>query len=450
MTIGEGSFSSVYRARQKILDRWVAVKVLHERDAARRIELLNEARNQARMSVACIPAVYDAFIKGQQLFIVMEWVKGASLQSLLESGIPEESDRRVLCASIVAALAGLHQLGFAHRDVKPANILVTPESGVYLVDFGFSKKVGEGAQSIVGLVKGTPAYMAPELWQGGGGVDFMKSDLYSLGKVLRELAPGAEWEPLIEPLLSARQTDRPASAGELLERIRPLPAVRATPLWKAAIVRMSSIQLSQRLLQASKQLLFARRTEEAYWLLAECLQEDPDNPEALRLIDSFPDLSKEKRRKRLGFAAAGSLLFLAALAASFHFGRQAGRDSRFFVAGGREAAAGQLLLPSHSGSRKSRGVPARFTELRGGGSRLNGMLFLEGMDACGKVLLDTRNPVAPARSDEGGKGFPLEPGEHILACVDGRGNTVYRERITMLPFQRKIVRIPAAFPGKGT
>ena len=161
MTIGEGSFSSVYRARQKILDRWVAVKVLHERDAARRIELLNEARNQARMSVACIPTVYDAFIKGQQLFIVMEWVKGASLQSLLEAGIPEESDRRVLCASVVAALAGLHNSGFAHRDVKPANILVTPESGVYLVDFGFSKQVGEGGQSIVGVVKGHSGLHGP-------------------------------------------------------------------------------------------------------------------------------------------------------------------------------------------------------------------------------------------------------------------------------------------------
>ena len=153
---------------------------------------------------------------------------------------------------------------------------------------------------------------------------------------------------------------------------------------------------------------------------------------------------------------AASLLFLAALAAAFHFGRQAGRDGRFAVPGGNvkgsENASRQLLLPSHSGARKSGAVPARFTELRGGGGRLAGWLFLEGMEACANVLLDARNPADRALSGAGGQGFPLEPGEHILTCADGRGNPVYRERISMLPFQRKIVRIrpvPPVLPGKG-
>jgi predicted Ser/Thr protein kinase len=453
MTIGEGSFSSVYRARQKILDRWVAVKILHEKDGARRIELLNEARNQARMSLPCIPTVYDAFIRGQQLFIVMEWVKGASLQSLLEAGIPEQTDRRALCASIIAALAGLHKLGFAHRDIKPANILVTPESGVYLVDFGFSRQAGEGGQSIVGVVKGTPAYMAPEVWQGGGNVDFMKSDLFALGKVLQELEPGSEWESLIRPLLSHRPDDRPVSAVELWESARLIPAARTTPDWKAAIVHLSSGLLSQRLLQAAKQLLFARRREEAYWLLAECLQEDPDSVEALRLIDSFPDLSKEKKRKRWIAALAACLLFLVALTAAFHFGRRAGQDIRIAV-GGSGAGSRQLLLPSHtqgngaSRARASALGPVRFTELRGGGNRLSGILFVEGAELCGRVRLDARDLADMNPSRRGKEGLPLEPGEHFLDCADSLGNPVHREKFGLLPFQRKTVRLRSASAAK--
>jgi len=111
----------------------------------------------------------------------MEWIKGASLQSLLEKGIPGQSDRAALAASIVAALAGLHTLGFAHRDIKPANILVTPDAGIFLVDFGFSKKVGEGDRSVIGMVKGTPAYMAPEIWQGRGNVRFHESGSVRIG-----------------------------------------------------------------------------------------------------------------------------------------------------------------------------------------------------------------------------------------------------------------------------
>jgi hypothetical protein len=254
-------------------------------------------------------------------------------------------------------------------------------------------------------------------------------------------------------LLSPRQADRPASAAELWDRARALPSARATPDWKAAIMHMSSGLLSQRLLQASKQLLFARRREEAYWLLAECLQEDPDNVEALRLIDSFPDLSKEKRRKRWIIALAASLLFLAAVSAAFLFGRQAGRDIRIAV-GGPGTPSRQLLLPSHAGApgtRKAASGPARFAELRGAGTRLTGMLFLEGLDVCGSVRLDAR-PLGMgdmARFRKGKDGIALDPGEHVLDCADSLGNPVYRERIGILPFQRKMVRIRSASPGKG-
>jgi predicted Ser/Thr protein kinase len=449
MTIGEGSFSSVYRARQEILDRWVAVKVLHEKDGDRRTELMNEARNQAQMSIACIPGVYDAFVRGQQLFIVMEWIKGASLQTLLENGIAHASDRAALAGSIVAALAGLHRLGFAHRDIKPANILVTPEGGVYLVDFGFSKKVGEGGRSIVGAVKGTPAYMAPEMWQGRGDIDTMRADLFALGKVLRELAPGPGWEDILPPLMAPDPGQRPTSAVELWEQCRDVSQSGVSAECAAAIVQVTSALLSKRLLQAAKLLLFARRRDEAYWLLAECLQEDPDCVEAISLIERIPGLAENKRKLRATLATAAVAVFLLSLSVAYHFGQRLERETRYpSIVADTETEA--LLLPAHGGRKKPSGgyaafpATAEFREPAGAGSRLAGILFLEGVEGCDTLSLDAKSLAIPVPSG----GIPLEPGEHALDCLDRNGERVYRERLALLPFQRKIIRIRSAKPGK--
>jgi serine/threonine protein kinase len=436
MTIGEGSFSSVFRARQKILDRWVAIKILHEKDASRRLELLSEARNQAQMRIACIPAVYDAFSKGQRIFIVMEWIKGASLQAILEKGIADRRDREALAASMVAALAGLHSLGFAHRDFKPANVLVSGDAGVHLVDFGFSRHIGEGGRSVAGVVRGTPAYMAPEIWQGRGGPDYRKADLFALGKVLKELDLGPPWAPLIAPLLSADPGNRPASAADVLEACAALPAPRATPGWKAEIAALSSGLLSQRLLHAAKHLLFARRSEEAYWLLAECLQEDPDNAEALRLIENFPVHARDKSRKRWMLAAASAAVFGLALSAAFHSGKRSEREARLPSLGDRGSAKA-LLLPAPDRARPSGRAPAKFREFAPAGGGLAGLLFVEGAEACDSLFLDARRLRLPLRSD----GISVASGEHTLVCRDRNGALASRERISMLPFQRKLVRI---------
>lgn len=439
MAIGEGSFSSVYRARQKILDRWVAVKILNEKSGDRRQQMLNEARNQAQMSISCIPAVYDAFSRGQQVFIVMEWIKGASLQTLLEKGIPARSDRAALAASVIAALAGLHRLGFAHRDLKPANILVSRDAGVYLVDFGFSKKVGEGGQSIIGTVKGTPAYMAPELWRGRGDVDFAKADLYALGKVLSELSPGPEWDPFLEKLLSNDPAARPDSASDLWEECRSLAVSPPSPEWKASITRASSELVSRQLMQAARQLLFAKRADEAYWLLAECLQEDPDSSEALRLLEGIPRISRAAKRKRWMMAAAAAVAFSAAMQTAFHFGKQAERET-WYPAIGIDESSRLLLLPAAP----KRGIAApealNFREFSGKGGRLAGFLFLEGAEACDSLVLDARKLPLPLPPD----GLRLESGEHSLACLDGKGTFLYREKLALLPFQRKIIRLTHA------
>jgi predicted Ser/Thr protein kinase len=459
MTIGEGSFSSVYRVRQQTLDRWVAVKILHEKNRLRRAELLDEARNQAQMSIPCIPAVYDAFVSEQQVFIVMEWIKGISLQVLMEDGIPQASDRAALASSIVAALAGLHRSGFAHRDVKPANILVTADGNAFLVDFGFSRKVRGAGQALdgaasgagMGVVKGTPAYMAPEIWQDGKDIDYRKADLFALGKVLSELAPGPEWDAAAKPLLSPDPADRPPSASEFQDACRAFSAPRLTPEWKPALQRLSSGLLSRQLLHAAKQLLFARRGAEAYWLLAECLQEDPDCVEALQLIERIPALTKERRRNRFLVGAASILALGLALSAAFHFGMRAAGDGRFPVVLADEESKALLLPPAAAGRKAAKAgrvgkAAGAFMELGGTQSRISGLIFLDGGGRCDSVYLDDLPVPEPAFAG----GLSAAPGEHTLVCVEPGAGARHRERISLLPFQRKLLRLGAREPKRET
>lgn len=125
MRIGEGAFASVYRVRQQTLDRWVAVKIVAERNRARRGQLLREARTQARIKSECIPQIYDAFEWNNNVCIVMQWIRGIPLSALIESPLSGQ-ERFDLTGGFLQALASLHSLGFAHRDLKPANILISP------------------------------------------------------------------------------------------------------------------------------------------------------------------------------------------------------------------------------------------------------------------------------------------------------------------------------------
>lgn len=441
MTIGEGAFSSVYRARQKVLDRWVAVKVLREKDPALRARLLEEARTQAGLALPCIPAVYDAFARGQNVWIVMEWIKGASLQALLARGIPAAADRAALAGALVASLAELHRRGYAHRDLKPANILVSLNESVYLVDFGFAKKVGEGGMSIAGAVKGTPAYMAPEVWRGDPGADLMRADLYSLGRVLAELNPGQPWKVLADRLLSPDPAARPDTAAVLWETWRSLPAAGHSSEWKDRLGGLAAQSLSKLLLAAARGLLLARRREEAYWLLAECLQEDPDNPEALQLMETYPKASGAWRHRRLWVSGAAATA-ACAVAIAFLAGRETAKHPGTRMPAAEESARA-LLLPERGLARA--GAPeVRFRDLQSAPGRIAATVFLDTESGCDSLRVDDVTWPAGAAA----RGLPVRPGTHAFACVASGGRTSAPERASLLPFQRKILRLDAG-PGKG-
>jgi serine/threonine-protein kinase len=190
--LGRGGMGVVYRAVDPQLDRPVAVKRISldsGEPTAQELEnrFLREARLAARLHHSAVATVFDAGRDGDALYLVMELVEGESLQRRLARGnFPSAGQSLELAAQVADALAAAHQKGIIHRDVKPANILLTVDGAVKVSDFGVAKAVGDATDlTRSGTVLGSPAYMAPEQIQGQG-VD-TRADIFSLGVVLYEM-----------------------------------------------------------------------------------------------------------------------------------------------------------------------------------------------------------------------------------------------------------------------
>ena len=182
--LGAGGMSVVWRAHDDVLDRDVAVKILSS-DLAADTDLLHrirvEARSAARLRHPNVVEVHDYGETDEGLpYVVMELVDGRSLAQVLAEGALPWRSAALVCSQVADALAAAHARGIVHRDVKPSNVMVTPES-VKLVDFGISATVGE-ADGVGGEVYGTPAYLAPERLAGGRVRP--ATDVYALGLLL--------------------------------------------------------------------------------------------------------------------------------------------------------------------------------------------------------------------------------------------------------------------------
>jgi len=355
--IGEGGMATVFRARDKDLRRDVAVKVMFPH-LARRHEVVRrfhrEARAAAGLEHANILRIYDVGGGEEEVppFIVMELIRGRTL-------LQEIEQRGALLAEIVAcigalladALAAAHAAGIIHRDIKPSNVLIAPGGRLLLADFGVARlETEDSLVTRTGALLGTPAYMSPE--QASGDTATAKSDLYSLGatlyqlataslpysgspaKVMAQIASGSLVAPnrrnaavgpdlsrAIERLMKTEPVERPASASAMATELREMAAAGGlgdpTDELSAffadpdGFVRVRTPAVVSAIVSAGRQALAESRLPRAMALADRASAIAPEDPAVKTLVDAVTAGDRASRAKKwivlggLGLAIAG-------------------------------------------------------------------------------------------------------------------------------------------------
>ena len=218
--IGHGGMADVYLAHDRLLDRDVAVKVLaaaFASDPTNVERFRREAQSAAALNHPHIVAVYDWGEENGTSYIVMEYVPGQTLRDIIQSYAPlAPMDAARLTAEIADALSFAHAHGVVHRDVKPGNVLVTPQGKAKVTDFGIARADSGEPLTKTGAVLGTATYFSPEQAQGFA-LDG-RSDVYTLGVVLYEMltgtAPFTAASPVSVAYKHVRETPAPPSSVE--------------------------------------------------------------------------------------------------------------------------------------------------------------------------------------------------------------------------------------------
>ncbi|MFA9432576.1 serine/threonine-protein kinase [Egicoccus sp. AB-alg2] len=215
--LGAGGMGLVRRARDTVLDRDVAVKLLADNlaaDADARERFLREARAAARVTDPHVVTVHDVGEEAGRPYLVMELVDGPSLADVLRRDGPlDPYDVVEVAAQALAGLAAAHAAGVLHRDVKPGNLLCGPDGAVKVADFGVAEAADVPGLTRTGFVLGTRSYLAPERLRGAPAS--VRTDLYALGATLVELLTGSP--PSDTPARDV--AGLPVGLGRLLTRL---------------------------------------------------------------------------------------------------------------------------------------------------------------------------------------------------------------------------------------
>jgi serine/threonine protein kinase len=190
--IGKGGMGWVYKARDREIDRIVALKVIRE-DLARDENIIKRFRDEIilarKVTHKNVLRIYDIAEAEGRKFISMPYIEGRDLKDIIvEEGALEIERSLEIAQQVLEALKSAHEAGVIHRDLKPQNIMIDKDGTVCVADFGIAKSADTGGLTVTGQIVGTPEYMSPEQAEGKE-VDY-RSDLYSFGLILYEMLTG--------------------------------------------------------------------------------------------------------------------------------------------------------------------------------------------------------------------------------------------------------------------
>ncbi|MEJ7599207.1 MAG: serine/threonine-protein kinase [Kofleriaceae bacterium] len=362
-SLGEGGMASVFRARDRELRRDVAVKVMFPH-LARRPEIVRRFHREARAAAGLehenILRIYDVGGGEDEIppFIVMELIRGRTLLEEIEQRGPLLAEIVACIGALLAdALAAAHAAGIIHRDIKPSNVLIAPGGRLLLADFGVARlETEDSLVTRTGALLGTPAYMSPE--QATGDTATARSDLYSLGATLYQLATGSlpysggaakvmaqiasgslvppnsrraavgpDLSRIIERLMKTEPTERPESAASVASELRELAIACGfgEPVDELAgffadpdgFVKARTPMVVSAIVSAGKRALAESRLPRAMALADRASAMAPEDPAVKTLVDAVTAGDQAKRIRRvlalggLGLVAAGGATVLA-------------------------------------------------------------------------------------------------------------------------------------------
>ena len=309
LLVGQGTMGAVYDAEDLVFNRRVALKRLRYAPEANehvieqtRAQFEREARILATLRHPNLPRVTDYFAFADQEFLVMDYIEGQSLEEIMALQ-PDGLDEATVIGwadQLLSALEYIHNHGLVHRDVKPANVRVTPDGHVFLVDFGLVKVFDPASPKTATAVRGlgTPQYAPPEQYDAELGHTEPRSDLYSLGATLYHLLTG---EP---PATVTRRVSNP-SAFRTLREIKPT----ISPEVERVILRAMEVSIARRFASASDMRSALKLTG----VRIPASPVDTSQLPAAELIQAH----QLNRRKRLLGVAAGLLALLMVCATAF-------------------------------------------------------------------------------------------------------------------------------------
>ncbi len=351
--VGEGGMATVYRARDLELRRDVAIKVLFPH-LARRPEIVRrfhrEARAAAALEHANILRIYDVggdVESDDPPFIVMELIRGSTLLGEIEQRGPMFAEVVACVGALLAdALAAAHAAGIIHRDIKPANVLVAQDGRLLLADFGVARlETEDSLVTKTGALLGTPAYMSPE--QASGDTATAKSDLYSLGATLYQLATGVlpyagspakvmaqiatgqrtsavkkraevgpELSRVIDQLMATEPEGRPANAKAVAAELRAVAAPLGDPALEleaylrdpAAFVAAKTPAVVTTLVAAGKRAIAEAKLPRALAIADRASALAPTDPDVVALVTAVTEGGRSSARRRFFGLAALALL----------------------------------------------------------------------------------------------------------------------------------------------